>query len=446
MNSPQEDKTFEHKQVIEISASGSETTDSLCTPCKREMSGAVEDKEEGNNEHPDDVLDDLLEASKSLSQVSIQDNDIDFQIDQETLYDLENKAHLSRPKDSKKSSQELATAEQINEYSSLEKSNDLAAAKVDNTVSSAIDDVSSDESDFYLRLSSLHQNTVPQPSTIAPQEPQVSTDEEEPPQKRLKLPEEVSSEKTTEVDDNTDDWDTDFPPEAELQKIDDTVRALTHNNLEESLLKRGKESCQLPEVNYEEITEKIISRKREFMNLVDNVYEASCYLGRIKEILATAPPSGPVTIPPPPKPSGYEQQFDFPDRSRFPKLPITVASSGSFRNNELKENHLPKSQLNASSTLGKSRRSTRRIGPINSTTILKPLSAKSMKNRIEVALPNRFKKQPTIEEMFGTGNKENEKTARESGKSTESFEKDTISDSGSMYNFNPLVRARKPTK
>ncbi|XP_015109809.1 uncharacterized protein LOC107036382 [Diachasma alloeum] len=440
MKSSQGEKIPQTKgEIVEIHSSGSETTESLCSLCERELSKAAEDKEERNNEDPEDILDDLLEASRSLSQISVQDDEIDFEIDQETLFDLENAAKLSENKDSRGSSEELVTPDQIKEYS-LGNHNGLGDLRVE--------DLSSDESDFFLRISSLRQDALPQQpgGWTAPGEPQVSKDDGEPAQKRVKLTGGVSSGKSQEADGNLDDWGTDFPPEVELQKIDDSVRALTQQNLEGPLEKSEEEPFKLSEIDYKGITEKLISRKREFQDLIDNVYEASCYLGRIKEILAAAPASGPVVIPPPPKPSGYDQQFDFPDRSRFPKLPITIESCGGSRGHEFRENSFPKPQLNALSNPGKSGKSAPRKGFINSVTALKPSSAKSINNRIEIALPNRFKKQQTIKDMFSTGNKENKKGSGGSGETNKSFEKDTISDSGSMYNFNPLVRARKPAK
>lgn len=76
-----------------------------------------------------------------------------------------------------------------------------------------------------------------------------------------------------------------------------------------------------------------------------------------------------------------------------------------------------------------------------------------MINRIEISLPDRFKNQQSLKENRPGSNKENRGMGSNSGnkgtprlEQSNSVDKDTISDSGSMYEYNPLIRARRLKK
>lgn len=365
MDSPPPETLMNIPVIVEVhSIQDTGWSDSLCSPCKLEVQEIEERRvtEVYEFDEPDgNMLDDLLEASKSLSQISVQDDDdlqvsqdtlfnweksgnlskgsltdngsrelvtleqikaysehndvipdsevearkddddLDVDVTQETLFDWEQSGNLSVNKGSSRDNafRELATLEQINEYSAhydIIPDSEIEARK------SLIDD-SDEDSDFNLRLSSIHEEKpIPKEDNYPltqkrGKSPKFQSDVqncEDPwgddlpsereiekiddlvqkpatgetygplPQKRRKLTDKYRSDFLN----YEDPWDSSYS--TELEKIDDSVRQVTQQNIVDSSLNDGPTEEERAK-KLAEVAEKVVTRKRKITDLIKRV-------------------------------------------------------------------------------------------------------------------------------------------------------------------------------
>ncbi|KAK0167817.1 hypothetical protein PV327_001676 [Microctonus hyperodae] len=229
----------------------------------------------------------------------------------------------------------------------------------------------------------------------------------------------------TDPQDNevNDPWDPEFPSaEIDLQKIDATVENIAVTN-SKNLKKKNKSNIQdnsnnnikfkkITKPNYNSISSILLNRQKRLAHLSNDMYQFSSYLDGIRKALLAKEP--PPVMPSPPAMTGYDSQFDFPNENRFEKLPIIIESS--------------KTTSKSMSALVNSNSESSRLGSGSSKS-----SSKRTNNGENELAPKRFMHRPANKETLHSDkeNKNNEKS------------KKSISDSTSMYSYNPLSNRLK---
>ncbi|KAK0090313.1 hypothetical protein PV325_001544 [Microctonus aethiopoides] len=226
-----------------------------------------------------------------------------------------------------------------------------------------------------------------------------------------------------QYNDINDPWDPEFPSaEIDLQKIDTIENIAVTNfinlkNKNQSNIQDNtnydKKFEKITKPNYNSISSIFLNRQKRLALLSNDIYQFSSYLDGIRKALLAKEPL-PV-MPSPPAMTGYDSQFDFPNENRFEKLPITIESS--------------KTASKSTSALVNSNSSeSSRFGSGSSK-----LSSKRTNNGENELASKRFMRRPANKETSHSG-KENINNEKR---------KQSISDSTSMYAYNPLSNRLK---
>ncbi|XP_057330646.1 probable serine/threonine-protein kinase clkA [Microplitis mediator] len=284
----------------------------------------------------------------------------------------------------------------------------------------------------------------------------------------------------TEKRNETDNlwFDNEFPSEKELEKIDHFITEVTNGNVgnnnkrkynnEDSIDSNNKriksKTREFDKTVNDSMVSVVLNRQNKLFDLSNDLYQYSEYLNQMRTALSKKESSTNINIPTPPVLVGYDNQFDFKTEKRFVKLPIRIESYG--KNNSSTSNKLNSHNIKSKIYPQKteiSNRGTTKNNPISHSRNINN-SAKNNYSKIndQVNSTKKNQRQSTIKEAFAI-HKDNHKkplndykninniannTKININKNINGLEKnqndkinnDNLSDSASMYQFNPLGR------
>ncbi|XP_074093859.1 uncharacterized protein LOC141524103 [Cotesia typhae] len=201
----------------------------------------------------------------------------------------------------------------------------------------------------------------------------------------------------------------------------------------------------------------ILKREKKCLDCSNDLFEYSEYLNETRKAFIRKTPSTNINIPTPPVLVGYDNQFDFKNEKRYGQLPIQKIKIDNNNNSKLNCVNGIQSSVNTKSKINPQKIITPNQGPVQKSRVqLTKNSFNKINNQVN-STPRNTLRQSTIKEAFAVNN-ENHNKALNNAKSinntnancnnTKSLEKsfngnagkDNISDSSSMYNFNPFRR------
>ncbi|XP_044584904.1 putative uncharacterized protein DDB_G0286901 [Cotesia glomerata] len=259
--------------------------------------------------------------------------------------------------------------------------------------------------------------------------------------------------------------DNEFLSDKELEKIDLLVNEhangdLNNNNnnkrkcdnvgSENSAKKIKLGAREWNKDDWDFILSDILKREKKCLDCSNDLFEYSEYLNETRKAFIRKTPSTNIKIPTPPVLVGYDNQFDFKNEKRYGQLPIQKIKIDGNNSGKLNGVNGIQNSVNTKSKIHPQKIVTPNQGTVPKSRVqLTKNNLYKINNQVNFT-PRNTLRQSTIKEAFAI-NKENHNKGVNNVKTinnTKSLEKtlngdagkDNISDSSSMYNFNPFRR------